>query len=498
MTMKKNRIVKVKQVTLVAACLLLLASCSKDIDALELTPSENATIAPGVELDGNTLFGIWEGQSVAGGSTNSSTFQQTYRLEFQSVEDAEVLYSHWYADARTNDVDSVCDVAYSYQFNGSTADMKPLSKGLSTMKAVHTGGNKMELYAIQGSTVSRVCTLTRTSDPLPVVTSVDRTLPQVGDKVTVSGRNLQFVDHVFLPTTNGELEVTNFTKTSKEIQFVLPEGTYAAGSVRCQATGAHVSTFSPAYMFCYDCIYMHSFYEQGTKAPYKGTEFEYTIQASNTTPRDNVKYLKSTKLPEGHSLLSAAEGVQHPDSLLSFFGDTPIAWAVGTNTDPSKGYLRFSSGDRFQYVLDHCNGILTEKTKCTDAAIQMDIYVYSDGKAEWKTGYFSYRLDKNFNSINHEMSANMAPWSMDAPMSFAGGWYTFTIPLTTFKVTKNSGYDTIGGLANSLKKGDKQTIIKLVNYQLDDTHPASALTSFQFNIADIRLVPYHTPANRKE
>lgn len=496
--MKKNGIVTAIQAVLIIACLMLMTACSKDIEAPELTPNQNATIAQGVELDGNTLFGIWEGKSVAGGATNSNTFQQTYRLEFQSVEDAEVLYSHWYADARTNDTDSTCNVAYSYQFNGNTADMKPLSKGLSTMKAVHTGGNQMELYAVQDNNVSHICTLTRTSDPLPVVTGVDRTLPKAGDKVTVSGRNLQFVDHVFLPTTTGELEVTNFTKSSKQIQFILPEGAYAAGSVRCQATGAHVSTFSPAYMFCYDCIYMHNFYEQGTKAPYKGTEFEYTITAGNTTPRDNANYLKSNKLPEGHSLLSAAAGVQHPDSLLSFFGDTPIAWAVGTNTDPGKGYLRFSSGDRFQYVLDHCNGILTEKTKCTDAAIQMDIYVYSDGKAEWKTGYFSYRLDKNYSSITHEMSANVAPWSMDAPMSFADGWYTFTIPLSTFKVTKNGGYDTLGGLANSLKKGNKQSIIKLVNYQLDDTHPVHALTTFQFNIADIRLVPYYTPANKKE
>ncbi len=483
---------------LLVPCSVLLTSCSKDIDAPSLPATDNDVMVPGVTLPAETLFGVWEGKTVTQGSTVTNTFEQSYRLDFQSVDDGEAVYSHWYADARTNDRDSICNVEYSYTFDGASVSLKPRGKGFSGMKAVHTGGNQMELYAVQGDVVSRICSLTRTSDPEPVVTSVNRTMPQVGEKVTVTGRNLQFVDHVFLPTATGELEVTDFTKTSKEIQFVLPAGNYAQGSIRCQATGAHVSTFSPAYMFCYDCIYMHSFYEQGTKAPYKGTEFEYTIQASNTTPRDNVKYLKSTKLPEGHSLLSAAEGVQHPDSLLSFFGDTPIAWAVGTNTDPSKGYLRFSSGDRFQYVLDHCNGILTEKTKCTDAAIQMDIYVYSDGKAEWKTGYFSYRLDKNFNSITHEMSANMAPWSMDAPMSFAGGWYTFTIPLTTFKVTKNSGYDTIGGLANSLKKGNKQTIIKLVNYQLDDTHPASALTSFQFNIADIRLVPYHTPANRKE
>ncbi len=482
-------------------CLLvciLLTACSKDIDAPSLQPVADATIAPAVELDANQLFGIWEGTTISSQGTNASTFPQTYRMDFQSVADAEVLYTHWYVDATTQITDSVCDLAYSYTFDGSSATLTPKASGLSTMKAVHTGNNVMELYNLQGGHVSKVCTLTRISDPLPSITAVDRTLPQVGEMVTITGRNLQFVDHVFLPTATGELEVTDFTKTSKNIQFTLPAGSYAAGSIRCQASGAHLSTFSPAYMFCTDCIYMHNFYEQGTKAPYTGTEFEYSITVSSSTPRNSCSYLKASNLPAGHSLQSAASGVLHPDSLLSFFGNTPTAWAVDSNTDPSKGYLRFSTADRFQYVLDHCNGVLTEKTKCTDAAIQMDIYVYSDGLPEWKTGYFSYRLDKNYSAITNEMAANVAPWQQTEPLSFAEGWKTFTIPLSAFKITKTSGYDTLGGLISALKKGNKQTIIKLVNYQLDDTHPAQALESFQFSLANIRLVPYSTPSNQKE
>lgn len=480
-----------------ATCVLLLASCSKDIEAPELDPVQNDTMAQGVSLPATTLFGIWEGQTVAGGTTFSNTYEQSYRIEFQSVEDGEALYSHWYADARTNDTDSVCNVAYAYTFDGSSASLTPATKGLSTMKAVHTGDNRMELYVVQDGIVNRVCTLTRTSDPEPAITGVDRTLPKVGEKVTISGRNLQFVDHVFLPTADGEMEITDFTSSSRQIQFELPAGNYAAGAIRCQASGAHLSTFSPAYMFCYDCIYLHNFNNWGTKAPFKGTEFEYTIQTGNTTPRDNVSYLKSTLLPEGHSCLSAGANVIHPDSLLSFFGDVPQAWPIDATTDPKKGYLRFSSGDRFQYVLDNCNGILTADTKCTDAAIQMDIYVYSDGKPEWNTGYLSYRLNKDYSSITHEMAANVAMWSIGAPMSFADGWYTITIPLTTFKVTKNSGYETIGGLISALKRGNLQTILKLVNYQLDESHPVQALSSFQFNMADVRLVPYKAPANRK-
>lgn len=480
---------------------LLWTSCSKDIEAPSLPTPESVTIAEGVTLDANQLFGVWEGASQVG-ETSVSHFAQSYKMEFQSVDDETAVFSHWYIDAITYKRDSVYNQEYTYKFDGKTIELTPTnaakSQGAVAIKAVHVGNNVMELYTVNESVTTKMCTLSRTGDPEPAITGVDRTLPQVGEKVTITGRNLQFVDHLYLPTATGELEVTDFEQTSKQIQFIVPEGTYQAGSIRCQATGAHLSTYSPAYMFCYDAVYMHNFYEQGTKAPYKGTEFEYSIKVGNTTPRNTVSYLKSADLPAGHSLLSADATVLHPDSLLSFFGDEPVAWQVDGTTDPSKGYLRFSTGDRFQYVLDNCGGILTAETPCADAAIQMDIYVYSDGNPEWSTGYFSYRMDKDYSAINNEWAGNVAPWTQESPLSFADGWLTFTIPLSQFRVTHNDGYDTLGGLISWLKKGNKQTIIKLVNYQLDDSHPAHALTSFQFNLANIRLVPYKTPANQRE
>lgn len=480
---------------------LLLSGCSKDIGAPSLPAQESVAIAEGVTLDAQQLFGIWEGSSMVG-ETNANHFEQSYKVEFQSVDDQTAVLSHWFVDAASSMRDSVCNLDYTYSFDGKTIELTPTpsakSQGAIAITAVHVGNNVMELYTTNGTITSVACTLSRTGDPEPVITGVDRTMPQIGETVTVTGRNLQFVDHLYLPTATGELEVTDFEKTSKQIQFIVPDGTYQAGSIRCQATGAHVSTYSPAYMFCYNAVYMHNFYEQGTKAPYKGTEFEYSITVGNSTPRNNVSYLKSADLPVGHSLLNADATVLHPDSLLSFFGDLPTTWPVDGTTDPSKGYLRFSTGDRFQYVLDNCGGILTAETPCTDAAIQMDIYVYSDGKPEWNTGYFSYRMDKDYSAINNEWAGNVAPWSQDYPMAFDNGWKTFTIPLSQFKITRNNGYDTLGGLISWLKKGNKQTIIKLVNYQLDDSHPAHALTSFQFNLANMRLIPYKTPSNKKE
>lgn len=330
------------------------------------------------------------------------------------------------------------------------------------------------------------------------MTSVDRTLPQVGEKVTITGRNLQFVDHIYLPTEQGEQEVVDFEKGSKQISFILPEGDYAPGSIRCQSTGSHLSCYSPAYMFRNDCVFFYTFSTNGTKSPYKGSEFEFTISWMGTlmSGANNLTY---DNLPAGHSL-QAATDAKHPDAFLSFFGKTPMAtWPLASYTDDKKGYLRFSSGDRFQYVIDH-NALQDVKssTACENLALQMDIYVSTDGEPVWNTGYLSYRINKDQSSLTSPAVANLAMWSEDEPASFADGWKTFTIPLSAIAMTKNSSTATLGGLINSLKSSNLQTILTLVNYPLDALHPAKAVNNFQFNIANIRLVPYNVPNSTKE
>ena len=80
-------------------------------------------------------------------------------------------------------------------------------------------------------------------------------------------------------------------------------------------------------------------------------------------------------------------------------------------------------------------------------------------------------------------------------MNFADGWRTLTIPLSEFPLTKGGRASTIGGLINRLKSSNTQSLFTVVNYPLDAIHPAKALRSFQFSIANIRLVPYATPVN---
>ena len=480
-------------------CTAALTSCNKDIEGPVLPEPVGTPFAPAVALDANQLFGVW-GASYQVGPDQGTRFEQTYRVEFQSVDDGEAVVSHWVTNGASEIRDSLCQMEYTYTFDGSTVELTPKpayrEAGATTITGIHLGDNRLALYTINPNFTDTICTLSRIGNPEPSITGVNRTMPFVGETVTITGRNLQFVDHLYLPTADGEIEVKDFTPGSRQISFVVPQADYVAGSIRCQSTSAHVSCYSPAFMFCRNCVFMHSFNNFGTKAPYVGTEFEYTINAMGNL-RDNVSPLSIENLPEGHCLIDAV-GIQHPDSLLSFFGNTPIEWPVATSTDPSKGYLRYSSADRFQYVIDHSEGYVTRTTRCNALAIQMDIYVSSNGMPLWNTGYLSYRLNKDQSSLTSAMLANVALWEKDAPADFSDGWKTLTIPLTTFKSIAGDATMNLGGLIGQLKSGNLQTIIKLVNYPLDTQHPVQALDNIQFCIANMRLVPYQTPENTKE
>ena len=483
-------------ITMILVCM----SCTTGIYTPQLPEMQPYVLPSGVNLEASRLFGVWEAVSEYG-ETEDSWFSQSYRIEFQSVEDGEAVFSHWYTDADSEVPDSIRNVEFTYTFDGKAVKLtpKPLyaASGATAMSGIHIGSDRMVLCTSNPSRTDTVCTLVRTGDPVPAITGVDRTLPQPGDTVIISGRNLQFVDHVFLPGKDGEIEVTDIIPGSKQLKIVVPEAEYTGGSLRCYSSTAGESSLSPAYMFRYDCIFFHNFISEGYKAPYKGSEFEYSIKNMGTL-KSGVLNVSSDDLPQGHSL-TVAETVSNPDSLLSFFGGSPVPWALATKTDDKLGYLRFSSADRFQYVLDNCTGDLKAMTPCADVAIQMDIYVMSDGRPEWNTGYLSWRLNKDQSSLESSMLANVAMWEKDAPASFSGGWKTFTIPLTAFSAVKtNVAMSTLGGLISSLKSSNLQTILTLVNYPLDDMHPARELKMFQFNVADMRLVPCKTPSNIKD
>ena len=476
--------------------LLMCLACNQDFSP-NLPAFEELEYPEAKPLEADTLMGIWGGAN-RWGDTNQSFFEQAYQIAFQSVEDGEAVVSHWFTDAMTECRDSIMNMEYTYTFDGSSICLTPKSieaaNGARQLYAIHYGDNMLKLYVQTTTHIDSVCSLTRIGAPTPSITSVDKTLPQVGETIVISGRNLQFVDHVFLPTSGGEMEIKDFVPGSKEIRLTLPDADYAPGSIRCYSSSARQSCFTPAYMFRYDCVFLKNFSTAGTKAPYLGTEFEYSISSMGTI-QSNAKNLSGSSLPAGHCLELFQNDFYQPDSLLTFFNNTPAALPLATGTDDKKGYIRLSSGDSFKRVLEQCVGDLDVATPAADAALQMDIFVYSDGLPEWKTGYLSWRFNKDTHSLTSSMVANVAMWDKETVCSFETGWKTFTIPLLSFPQASKSGFDTLGSITQTLLKSNLQTIVTFVNYTLDASHPAQALEKFQFNIANVRLVPYKTPEN---
>lgn len=470
---------------------LILASCGDNTYRPELPEQQGVDMVQGISLDPDVLFGVWKG-SVSVGSDNSNHFEQRYKIEFLSVEDGEAILTHTYSDATTNIGMTNPEVGYMYSFDGSRIVLSPkanaAANGATEITGVYIGNNRMVLYASSGNLLDSICVITRTGDPEPMVADVDRSLPHPGERVTISGRNLQFVDHLWLPTASGETELKEFNATSREIQFIMPEMDVVGGFIRCESEGAHMSSYTPA-MFCSNCIFFHDFSsDDGLKPDYAGTEFENTIGITQSLT-ENVSVIDSENLPEGHSLTFANASVINPNKFISLFAQTPRPWSVDTSLDPA-GYLRFSFGDCINRVIENSNGLLTKNTKCEVAAIEMDVYVYSNGQPIWNTGFLSFRLNKDAQkTLNQQWFAQTAMWDSTTPVSFSDGWKTFRIPMSEFRITSQDQYSTLGGLANYLLTNKIQSLVKVINYQLDSLHPAQALDSFQMNIADIRLVP---------
>lgn len=465
-----------------------LMGCSSEVTGPELPEAQNVDIPSATALDAKRVAGVWRW----------SDDDQTITMNITSVDDGDAVLEHTYVDGVSGLQETIRDMEYTYTFDNGNFTLTPSPesrmKGAVDMVGVHIGDEQMALFTKNPAKTDCVCVLTRVSDPVPSITSVDRTMPMAGDVVTITGRNLQYVDGISLPVAGGWLDIKDADITSKEIRLTIPVADYVQGSMRLTATGAHVYCYSPEYMFARECVFMKNFKDNGT-APYAGTEFEYSIETMGGL-RSNVKALSSSNLPEGHSLTLNQNITNNPDSLLSLWDDAPKAWTMNGGASNQTGYLRFSSGDRFKWVMENGNGFVDRTSKCNDLALQMDIYVYCDGKPQWDCGYLSYRFNKDRSAIDSPSSANIAPWTTSEPMDFSNGWKTITIPLSEVGIAKGQ---TLAQLVNTLLTGKNQTILTVVNMDYDQLHPARDLDSFQFSIANIRLVPNkpieNTPLN---
>lgn len=307
---------------------------------------------------------------------------------------------------------------------------------------------------------------------MPGITSVSYTLPVPGEKIYLNGNNLNNIIAVYFPGMNGEIQAAEFTQIdNKQISVIVPQGVGdVSGSIRVVSSEGD-SFYSPNYMFYRKGIFLSTFSEEERKD-------ERIIADALSQP--NMKAF-SKEVPSA----SVAGILNNPDNFIAIPAE-PLDIPVGDSKDTSVGFCKFSLKKGLEKAIEMSEGEFTRDTKLSSLALQVDVYM----AIPWASGLVSLRLDKNKSGADSAESRSTCLWSVDSPYDFEGSWSTITILFEEFNGMKAQ---TLGELVNSLNKTN-YSLLGFFNYDLNGDRPASAMSGFQVNMANMRLVPNIIPS----
>lgn len=316
----------------------------------------------------------------------------------------------------------------------------------------------------------------------PSITGVDNTLPFPGEKVIVSGANLQETTKVTLP---GGVEVTDGIENDEDgewFSFIMPEGVTVSGSITSE--GANGTAVSPAYFNNNDC-YVINFDGKGEQGGWSATfGAEDLVDDPLASGRGKVVQL----IPEA----KLAEG------------------AVAAGVSNIKGYWT-AGNDSQDDDWNRMTAFIPATTPLDSVALQFDVLC----EGEWDlSGQMEITLQNNLSNYGYGSACtkynadylNQAyawvPWlnrETGEHKAFTTGrrWQTVTIPLSQFgnytndKIAwtfqnviddKNSGsYRNFGFLfSNADVKWDADAE--------DPDYPAQAF-SMKIYVDNFRIVP---------
>ena len=317
----------------------------------------------------------------------------------------------------------------------------------------------------------------------PTVTSIDNTLPQPGETVTVYGTNLHETTAVTLPDGT---QVTNITsdEDGEWYSFVMPSGIQSGGSILSE--GAHGSAKSPA---CFN-------EKRGIILDFDGTGVQggwsatYTSDDLTTDPlnsgRNNVvPIIPFSVLDEG--------GVQSGGKGKGWFtaGGEKGAWS-----DATENWTRF-------------NDLIPAETLVANIALQFDVYV----PEAWSTGMLEFTLQNNLSSygygstettnttnITYPTAVVWIPWLVDGEVVpyQTEGWTTITIPINTIGKYQNTEETlTFANVCEDRAAASYANFgMFFVNTDVVDEDSGYNFTATAFNqkiyVDNWRLVPYET------
>lgn len=251
----------------------------------------------------------------------------------------------------------------------------------------------------------------------PSVTSVDNTLPQPGEKVTVYGSNLHETTKVTLP---GGIEITDGIENDEDgewYSFIMPAGVTESGSITSE--GANGTAVSPAFFNDFNC-YIINFEEDGHgelgswSATYGSAEL---VDDPLNSGRGKVAMLIPQSEIDNGGIAAGARA---------------LLWATAGNDNANDDW----TSRMYEFI--------PESTPASQVAIQFDIYV----PEEWnETGQLEISLQNNLSNYGYgsnctKFSAEYlntatvwVPWLNEDGTTTAyktDGWRTVTIPFSKF------------------------------------------------------------------
>lgn len=246
----------------------------------------------------------------------------------------------------------------------------------------------------------------------PSISSVNNTMPKVGEKVTVYGNNLQETTKVTLP---GGVEITDIEsdEDGEWYSFTMPNGVTEAGSITSE--GANGTAATPAYFNESRCIIL-DFDEIGAQGSWSWTETGSMINADDLVNDPEGKRGKCFQLvPER---LLAGDGVAAGKPRVT------ECWTVG-------------AGEADNVDWSYMYKFIPETTPLNEVALQFDIYV----PGVWTgTGQLQVCLFNNFqykgigSDEDTKETAFYVPYIQDGSIVpfHTEGWQTVTIPFSEF------------------------------------------------------------------
>jgi hypothetical protein len=302
---------------------------------------------------------------------------------------------------------------------------------------------------------------------MPSIKSVSYTMPLPGDVITVTGSNLLQVDEIWFPSASGEVQATDYTLVSNsKLTVTVPASAGGkSGAIRVGSTGD--SSFSPAYMFYREGVFLHDFTEVQTGA------------------NNNATVISD---PDAIALLTGL--TRNPEYVLaipSVAADFAVASSNSVGSSASTPFFRFLAGKGLQNVIDNVTGEndITGATELLNLAIQFDVYM----PRPWTSGAVVLKMNKDMGTTDGSRVKCLTPTYKGGAYTF-GGWETFTVNFNDFK-TLSLG--TLEAYITSTISPTTQAFLAFCNYNVNGDYTPSALTGFQFFVANVRLVPTTVP-----